>query len=50
VTAWWRLRNELRLVNEGGKWSIQGNGREDARIAYATLVDEKLTYVLDPVA
>jgi hypothetical protein len=49
VAAWWRLRSELRLVNQGSAWSIQGNGREDARIAYATLADGKLTYRFDPV-
>ncbi len=50
VAAWWRLRNNLSLIREGGAWRIQGEGREDARIGYATLVDGKLTYELDPVA
>jgi hypothetical protein len=49
VNKWWRLRNELRLVHEGGSWRINGEGAEKARIAYATLFDDKLTYELDPL-
>jgi hypothetical protein len=50
VAAWWRLRKELSLVNEGDSWHIQGEGRETAQIAYARLIDGKLTYELDPTA
>lgn len=50
VTAWWRLRSKMRLVNENGSWRIQGDGREDARIAYAMLVNGNLTYEFGPVA
>jgi hypothetical protein len=48
VATWWRLRNDLRLVNEGGSWQIQGEGREKARLAYATIDGGKLTYSLVP--
>ena len=47
VDAWWRLRSKLRLVNEGGSWHIRGEGAERAQIAYANLIDGKLTYELD---
>ena len=50
IDKWWRLRNELELVNDGGSWRISGDGAEKAQIAYACLVDGKLTYELDPIA
>jgi len=50
VAAWWRLRSELRLVKAGSSWSIQGEGRERARIAYARIVDGKLAYEFEPAA
>jgi hypothetical protein len=50
IDEWWRLRNELRLINVDGSWQIEGEGAEKAQIAYAHLVDGKLTYQLDPIA
>jgi hypothetical protein len=50
VAAWWRLRNQLRLVSEGGSWQIQGEGRDRAQIAHALIVDGKLTYEFEPTA
>lgn len=50
AASWWRLRSELRLVGEGGSLQIEGEGKERARIAYATLVDNGLTYEFDRVA
>jgi hypothetical protein len=47
VAAWWRLRSELNLVNEGGSWRIEGKGSERARIAYAVLVDNMLNYEIE---
>jgi hypothetical protein len=47
VAAWWRLRNELNLVNIGGSWQIEGKGRDRARIAYAVLDDDRLVYEID---
>ena len=44
VATWWRQRNELKLVNYGGSWHVEGEGKERARIAYATIVDERLAY------
>jgi hypothetical protein len=50
VATWWRRRSELRLVKEAGSFHIEGEGKQRARIAYATIVDEKLTYELEPTA
>ena len=50
VAAWWRLRSKLTLINKEGHWQIEGEGRECARLAYATSVDGKLEYELDPCA
>jgi hypothetical protein len=44
VDRWWRARNKMKLVLNGGKWRIEGEGSERARIAYATLSDDRLTY------
>jgi len=50
VAAWWRLRSNLKLIKEGSQWRIEGEGGENARLAYATLVNGKLEYRLDPGA
>jgi len=44
IAAWWRLRHKLKMVSKDGSWHIQGEGREAARIAYASIVDGQLTY------
>jgi len=48
VAAWWRLRSELKLVNVEGAWRIEGQGSERARIAYAVIVNDALSYELAP--
>ncbi len=50
VAQWWRLRNELKLVRYGNTWRIEGMGSEQARVAYAVLKDNHLTYELDNTA
>lgn len=47
VDRWWRQRAQMRLVNDGSRWSIQGQGSERARIAYATEEDGKLIFEFD---
>jgi len=49
IAAWWRQRSELSLVQEGGSWHIHGEGNERARIAYAVLDDDRISYELAPV-
>jgi hypothetical protein len=48
VDSWWRLRSELSLVNTGNSWSIEGEGKERARLAYAVLEGNRLTYEITP--
>lgn len=44
VDQWWRARNQMQLVSRNGKWRIEGEGSQRARIAYATLAENRLTY------
>jgi len=48
IAAWWRLRSELKLVKAGGAWRIEGTGSERARLAYAVMVDDRISYKLAP--
>jgi hypothetical protein len=43
VDSWWRQRAAMTLVPESGGWRVEGPGSERARVAYATLVDDKVT-------
>jgi len=49
VASWWRLRSELNLVRRGQSWQIEGRGSERARLAYAVVHNDRLTYELDGV-
>jgi hypothetical protein len=42
VDRWWRQRAKMRLVPDGDRWRIEGEGKERARIAYATARDGRL--------
>jgi hypothetical protein len=44
VNDWWRQRSRMRLVESGAGWEILGEGRERARIAFASLEDNELVY------
>jgi hypothetical protein len=44
VNRWWRQRAEMRLVEQDGKWRIEGTGNERARIAYASEKDGRLIF------
>jgi hypothetical protein len=48
VDTWWRQRSQMRLVAEGGRWRIEGPGKERARIAHATLAGDKVLYSIEP--
>jgi len=48
IAAWWRLRSELSLVNGGGTWHIEGKGSELARLAFAVMDDDRISYELAP--
>jgi hypothetical protein len=44
VDSWWRQRAQMKLVPTDGGWRIEGSGAELAKVAYASLVDDKITY------
>jgi hypothetical protein len=44
VDSWWRLRSNMNLINEAGFWRIEGAGSERARLAYAVLDNDTLSY------
>jgi glycosyltransferase involved in cell wall biosynthesis len=50
IDRWWRQRRELKLTQVGTGWSIEGEGKERAVIAYAHLRDGHLTYSFDRIA
>ncbi len=44
VDRWWRDRSAMTLVPTGDGWTIEGAGSERARLAYACLDGNELTY------
>jgi hypothetical protein len=47
LNDWWRSRNDMRLVNKGGAWQIEGQDSHRARIAYASLEGDRIVYSFD---
>jgi len=50
VDQWWRARSQMKLVENGGQWRIEGPGAENARIAFAEKKGDRLVYELSAVA
>jgi hypothetical protein len=48
VNRWWRQRAEMRLVERGDGWEIEGEGKDRARIAYASEKEGRLVVTLQP--
>jgi hypothetical protein len=46
VDTWWRERAAMNLECKDGNWSVRGKGSERARVAYATLENGKIKYLL----
>ena len=46
VNRWWRNRAAMRLVFKSGEWVIEGTDRERARVAFASLVDNRIVYTI----
>lgn len=44
VDAWWRARSKMRLVRKNGSWRIEGDRAEEATVAFARVIDDKLAY------
>lgn len=47
INRWWRERSQMRLVQKEGRWEIEGPGRERARVAYASMDGQHITYAVD---
>jgi hypothetical protein len=44
VDRWWRARSEMKLVQKGSCWEIEGLEAERARIAFAVIAGDRLVY------
>jgi hypothetical protein len=47
VDRWWRARAEMRLVQKGDHWKIEGPESHRARIAYASRKGDRFVYLID---
>jgi hypothetical protein len=47
VNRWWRARAAMKLVCSGGQWSVEGPGRERARVAFASIAGNDIRYAID---
>jgi hypothetical protein len=50
VNRWWRQRAQMRLVENGKGWQIEGPGKERARVAYASEREGRLVLTLSTEA
>ena len=44
LNTWWRLRNQMSLVERNGSWHIAGPGCERARLAFAKIQNGRICY------
>lgn len=44
VDVWWRARSQMKLVRKGNKWIVEGPESERARIAFAVVEGDYVTY------
>ena len=47
IDAWWRQRHQMKLVEQNGKWVIQGENTNRARVALAQLKDGGISYLIE---
>jgi hypothetical protein len=48
VNRWWRQRNQMTLVEDKhGGWRIEGEGKERARVAYASEKDGRIAFTIE---
>jgi hypothetical protein len=50
INSWWRNRHKMTLVSSGDGWRVQGPDSHRARVAYATLQNDRVVYTFDGVA
>jgi hypothetical protein len=48
VDLWWRARSQMRLVQRGDVWEIDGPESKRARIAFAKIEGDRLVYEVAP--
>lgn len=48
INKWWRNRQRMKLARSTDGWRIEGPDSTRARVAYARLEDDRVTYCLDP--
>ncbi len=44
VDQWWRARSQMKLIRKRDQWEIEGPQKDRARIAYAVLDGDRMTY------
>jgi len=44
VDHWWRARSQMKLVQKGSGWEVEGPEAERARIAFAVVEGDRLVY------
>src|SRR3989441_1262592 len=47
VDCWWRERSKLSVVSDADSWRVEGKGKERARLAFAVLVGDELTFTIE---
>ena len=47
INRWWRNRQQMTLIPAGDGWRIEGPDSHRARVAYATLDNDRLVYRLE---
>ncbi len=50
VDRWWRARSQMRLVQKGNEWEIEGPDKSRACVAYAVLEDGRIEYEIEGVS
>jgi hypothetical protein len=48
IDKWWRNRQEMRLVQDGDSWRVEGPGSERAKVAFARLEGDRVVYETSP--
>jgi hypothetical protein len=49
VQNWWRERQNMELVRQGGEWRIAGPGSERARVCFASVTNGRIVYTFPKV-
>jgi hypothetical protein len=47
VDGWWRSRSQMTVVPSGGSWRVEGPDSRRAKVAYAVLHGDSVTYEID---